>query len=133
MWWYQAAASGTYGSPRIAAGITGYLDLSRADGARELQEASTVHQSCPNFRGFRCPDATDAALQLLEARGLVWETGLSSRVAEVAAKFPRLRIVINHCCPRVPPRWHKYGDRDPGLAEIYIFNYQPSPPVHLHF
>jgi L-fuconolactonase len=94
----SAAASGTYGPPLVAAGITSAIDLSV--GELELAEAVGVHQSCPNFRGFRA-GATDAGLALLQERGLVWETGLSPDLAAVAAKFPQLTIVINHCCPRV--------------------------------
>jgi len=93
-----AAASGTYGRPLLAAGITGYLDLSLP--LPELEAALLRHKQCPNFRGIRS-SPTDVGLGVLQKHGVLFETGLSESIIELAAKFPQLTIVINHCCPRV--------------------------------
>jgi L-fuconolactonase len=94
-----AAASGTYGTAKICAGITGTLDLSVAGAA--LEAALESFLSVPNFRGLRA-GATDEGLALLEKHGVVFETGLGPDTARLARKFPALKIVVNHCCFRLP-------------------------------
>lgn len=95
----SAAASGTYGTAQICAGITGTLDLSLPDST--LQDALESFVRVPNFRGIRsAPD--NAGLAILEKLGVVFETGLGPATAQLAQRFPALKIVVNHCCFRLP-------------------------------
>ena len=96
----SAAASGTYGPAGICAGITGTFDLS-LDGAA-LEETLRLFQAVPNFRGIRSGE-TAQGLALLERQGVVYETGMGgAQTAATAAQFPQLKIVMNHCCFRLP-------------------------------
>ena len=95
----SASESGTYGTAQICAGITGTVDLSLPTDI--LQSALEDFMRVPNFRGIRSPP-TDAGLAILEKLGVVFETGLGADTARLAQKFPSLKIVMNHCCFRLP-------------------------------
>jgi L-fuconolactonase len=95
----SAAGSGTYGTAQICAGITGTLDLSLPTDA--LQNALESFIRVPNFRGIRSAP-TDPGLAILEKLGVVFETGLGADTVRLAQRFPSLKIVVNHCCFRLP-------------------------------
>eukprot|EP01052_Picozoa_sp_SAG31_P037592 SAG31_NODE_4880_length_2887_cov_3.746413_1_plen_168_part_00 len=95
----SAAASGTYGAAHICAGITGTLDLSLPTDT--LRKSLESFIGVPNFRGIRSAP-TDAGLAVLEELGVVFETGLGPDTARLAQRFPSLKIVVNHCCFRLP-------------------------------
>lgn len=95
----SASESGTYGTAQICAGITGTVDLSLPTDT--LQSALEYFMRVPNFRGIRS-SPTDAGLAILEKLGVVFETGLGADTAKLAQKFPALKIVMNHCCFRLP-------------------------------
>ncbi len=95
----SAAGSGTYGTTLICAGITGTLDLSLPTDT--LQDALESFMRVPSFRGIRSAP-TDTGLAILEKLGVVFETGLGADTVRLAQRFPSLKIVVNHCCFRLP-------------------------------
>lgn len=109
--------SGVYGQCRAAAGIIGTADFKNADVLKLLEAQIRVR----NFRGIR-PTAngrlTDAGfvklMDFLEKHDLVYEWNQFNLqnyaekqlplLKEIALKYPKVRIVMNHCGAGTGPR-----------------------------
>jgi len=109
--------SGTYGSCRVAAGIIGTADFKDP----QLEKVLKAECGIRNFRGIR-PQAngrlTDAGfcklMDFLEKYDLVyeWNQFNLARYAEkqlpllkeIALKYPKVKIVMNHCGAGTGPR-----------------------------
>ena len=114
------AASGIYGSTRVAAGIVGYVDLSTGSRVAAVLEAE-MDAARDRFRGVRCSGAWDPDPRIGRAAkagmyvdpryregtaevarlGLVFDlTARFPQLAEcvdLARAFPGMTVVLNHC------------------------------------
>jgi len=116
-----ASASGIYGPVRLCAGISGFADLRRGAGVREVLEAH-IRAGGDRFRGIRQQAQFDPVLGSLAKRptqkgllldprfqegfaelaplGLIYEVWVFftqlDDVAALAVRFPETVIVLNH-------------------------------------
>jgi predicted TIM-barrel fold metal-dependent hydrolase len=141
-------ASGTFGTAKICARIIGRVDLMLGSRARPLLERHMI-ASGGRFAGIRQSTAWDASDRIhkvvptpgmlldatfragfaaLSALGLVFDAWVYhpqlSEVADLAASFPRTRIVLNHVGspilggPYAADRGKVFADWSTGMANL---------------
>jgi predicted TIM-barrel fold metal-dependent hydrolase len=124
------AETGKYGKSLVCAGVVATADMLLGE---HIDEVLAEHEKvCRNFKGIRfCGGNAEsikfgdsqvlAAISVLDRRGLVLDCngpethpldfkGVLGGLADVAAAFPGLTIVVNHCGGAIGPTCLKSSD-----------------------